>query len=85
MSTIVRPHVPESGLLGERAEPLGDDVDVFTADWTRLLVGVRTGPQIQVLAERYPDTGQMGFVCWWRGDVGVARPEAFALTVGVLP
>lgn len=58
--------------------------DMFTADWSQLLVGVRTDLQIQVLTERYADTGQVGILCWWRGDVAVARPAAFAITVGIL-
>jgi HK97 family phage major capsid protein len=58
--------------------------DVFTADWGQLLLGVRTRLQIQVLSERYADTGQIGFLCWWRGDVAVARPKAFDVLSGVL-
>jgi len=59
--------------------------DVFVANWAQLMVGVRTTLQIQVLTERYADTGQLGFLCWWRGDVAVARPQAFAVTTGLLP
>lgn len=59
--------------------------DLFTADWSQLYVGVRTELQISVLTERYADTGQVGILCWWRGDVAVARPAAFAITVGITP
>jgi predicted phage gp36 major capsid-like protein len=48
---------------------------VFTADWGQLL-RVRTRLHIQVFIERYADTGRIGFLCWWRGDVAVARPKA---------
>lgn len=58
--------------------------DAFTGDWSQLLIGVRTGLQIQVLNERYADTGQIGLLCWWRGDVAVARPAAFVVTTGIL-
>ena len=58
--------------------------DAFTADWNQLLVGVRTALQIQVLTERYADTGQVGLLCWWRGDIAVARASAFAATIGIL-
>jgi hypothetical protein len=38
-----------------------------------------------VLNERHADSGQIGMVCWWRGDVAVLRPAAFIVTVGVTP
>src|SRR4051794_18948208 len=59
--------------------------DVFVADWSKLLVGVRTGLQIQVLTERYADNGQFGFLAWWRGDIAVARPKAYTVLKGVRP
>lgn len=60
-----------------------DTSDIFTADWTQLLIGVRTDLQITLLTERYmPDAGQYGFVAWWRGDIAVARPKAFDVVTG---
>lgn len=58
--------------------------DIFTADWRELLVGIRTGFEIQVLRERYADTGSIGLLCWFRGDIVAARPKAFVVTSGVL-
>lgn len=58
--------------------------DAFVADWTKLYVGVRTEFQIQVLNERYADTGQIGFLGWWRGDIIPARPKAFFVETGIL-
>jgi HK97 family phage major capsid protein len=58
--------------------------DAFTADWRQLLLGVRTQLVIKVLAERYADNGQTGFLAWWRGDIAVARPAAFDIVTGVL-
>lgn len=52
--------------------------DVFAGDWTQLLIGQRLDLTIQVLTERYADTGEIGVVAHWRGDVGLARPRAFA-------
>lgn len=60
-----------------------DTSDMFTADWTQLYVGVRTQLQIQLLTEKYADTGQVGILAWWRGDVAVARPKAFHVTTGI--
>ncbi len=30
------------------------------------------------------DTGTVGLLCWFRGDVVAARPPAFVVTTGVL-
>lgn len=62
-----------------------DTSDVFVADWSQLLVGIRTELQISVLAERYADYGSIGFVAWMRSDIAVARPKAFDVTTGVRP
>jgi len=62
-----------------------DTSDVFVADWSQLLVGVRTELQISVLAERWADYGQVGFVAWLRSDIAVARAKAFDVTTGVRP
>lgn len=58
---------------------------IFTAAWENLLIGMRTQFRLQVLTERYADTGQYGFVAWFRGDVQVAHPLAFVVDNGVLP
>jgi len=34
---------------------------------------------VQTLVERYAELGQVGIIAHWRGDVGVARPRAFAV------
>lgn len=53
--------------------------DVFAGDWSQLLIGQRLDFTIQTLTERYAENGQIGIVAHWRGDVGVARPRAFAV------
>ncbi|MBM0232887.1 phage major capsid protein [Micromonospora sp. STR1_7] len=58
--------------------------DIFAGDWSQLLFGVRTELQVTPLTERYAENGQIGFVCWWRGDFAVARTSAFAVTTGIL-
>ncbi len=57
---------------------------MFVGDWSQLLVGIRTSLQINVLHERYADTGQVGFLAWFRGDVAVGRAAAFDVTTGIL-
>ena len=58
--------------------------DLFTGDWSQLLVGMRKELKIDVLTEAYAGTGQIGFLGWLRSDVVVARPSAFDITVGIL-
>lgn len=53
--------------------------DVFLGDWTELLIGQRLGLSLQVLDQRYADTGQIGVVASWRGDIQPARTSAFAV------
>lgn len=53
--------------------------DVFAGDWHQLLIGQRLDVTIQTLTERYAENGQIGIVAHWRGDVGLARPRAFAV------
>lgn len=77
---LVTGQVPNDQTVGTAT----DASEAITADWSQLLVGVRTGLQISVLTERYADTGQVGLLCWWRGDVAVARAGAFVRTTGLL-
>lgn len=58
--------------------------DIFTGDWRHLFIGIRTRLQIEVLTERYADTGQIGFLAWFRGDVAVARAGSFHIQTGAL-
>ena len=55
------------------------------ADWSQLLIGVRMGISLHVLRERYADSGEIGIVAYFRGDVQLARPAAFQMTTGVTP
>ena len=65
--------------------PLGaasDTSDIIVGDFSHLMIGIRTQLQIRPLVERYADTGEIGFLAWWRGDVQVARGEAFVVSQG---
>ncbi|MEH0825707.1 MULTISPECIES: phage major capsid protein [unclassified Micromonospora] len=53
--------------------------DLFVGDWSQLLIGQRLNLTIQALTERYAESGQIGILAHWRGDVQVARPGAFAV------
>lgn len=58
--------------------------DVFTGDWSELLIGVRTRLEVTVLRERSADVGAYELLAWWRGDIAVARPAAFDIVTGIL-
>lgn len=57
--------------------------DAFAGDFSQLLIGQRLGLTLQVLTERFADTGTIGIVAHWRGDVQPARPSAFAVYRGL--
>jgi HK97 family phage major capsid protein len=57
---------------------------VFTADWSQLLVGIRTDFNLRFLGERYlADNLQYAFLAYLRADVQVAQPTAFVVDSGV--
>jgi HK97 family phage major capsid protein len=57
---------------------------VFTADWSNLLVGIRTDFRLRFLGERYlADNLQYAFLAYLRADVQVAQPTAFVVDTGV--
>jgi HK97 family phage major capsid protein len=57
--------------------------EVYVGDWSKLWLGVRTQLQISTLNERYADYGQVAFLMWYRADVQVVQPAAFAVATGV--
>ena len=57
---------------------------VFTADWSNLLVGIRTDFNLRFLGERFlADNLQYAFLAYLRADVQLAQPAAFAVDTGV--
>jgi HK97 family phage major capsid protein len=57
---------------------------IFTADWSQLMVGIRTDFTLRFLGERYlADNLQYAFLAYLRADVQVAQPTAFAVDSGV--
>ena len=68
----------------DQGTALGQTSDLFTADWSKLLIGVRSELRIIPLKERYlPDAGQIGFLAHWRGDFALTRPAAFDVVTGL--
>jgi HK97 family phage major capsid protein len=57
---------------------------IFTADWSNLLVGIRTDFTLRFLGERYlADNLQYAFLAYLRADVQLAQPTAFVVDTGV--
>ncbi|MDQ3678641.1 MAG: phage major capsid protein [Actinomycetota bacterium] len=60
-----------------------DTSEVYTGDWSKLLIGIRTGLTLRFLGERFIDNGQYAFLAYLRGDVQLAQPAAFVVDTGV--
>jgi HK97 family phage major capsid protein len=57
---------------------------VFTADWSNLLIGIRTAFNLRFLGERFlADNLQYAFLAYLRADVQLAQPTAFVVDTGV--
>jgi HK97 family phage major capsid protein len=57
---------------------------VFTADWSNLMVGIRTDFNLRFLGERYlADSLTYAFLAYLRADVQLAQPTAFVVDTGV--
>lgn len=58
--------------------------DLFTADWSQLLIGVR--PQLGVRVERHrvADNMAVKILAYLRADIQLAHAEAFHVTTGLL-
>lgn len=58
---------------------------VLMGDFTQAILGMREQLNIQILKERFADTGQLAFVAHIRADVAFAHPESFVKLIGVKP
>ena len=57
---------------------------IFTADWSNLLVGIRTAFSLRFLGERFlADNLQYAFLAYLRADVQLAQPSAFVVDTGM--
>jgi HK97 family phage major capsid protein len=61
-----------------------DCSEIYTADWSNLLIGIRTEFQLLFLRERFlADNLQYAFLAFLRADVQLAQPTAFVVDTGV--
>lgn len=62
-----------------------DTSEVYTGDFTQLLIGMRPQIGVRLKSSDQPFMGnmQVALLAWLRADVQLAHPEAFAVTTGV--
>ena len=60
-----------------------DCTELYVGDFSKVAFFLREGVSIQRLNELYAGTGEIGFACHTRVDLGVLYPAAFAVCTGV--
>lgn len=60
-----------------------DCTELYLGDFTKLVFALRERMSIAKLNEAFATSGQVGFICHVRADVGVTYPKAFAVATGV--
>lgn len=58
---------------------------IVTGDFSQIFICMRTALQVSVLTEKYADVGEIGYVCWLRFDIAIARPSSLAKITGIIP
>ncbi|OHB54671.1 MAG: hypothetical protein A2Y12_19115 [Planctomycetes bacterium GWF2_42_9] len=58
---------------------------IILGGFESLVIGIRSIMDIQVLNERFADTGQVGFLATMRADTAVYQPKAFCKIIGIKP
>lgn len=69
--------MPATETTGAAAETGGSKSSAFVGDFSRIHLGMRIELQVDVLRERYADSGQIGLVSYMRFCPRVAHPETF--------
>lgn len=59
--------------------------NIFIADWTQLVIGLRQDMVIELLRERYADKLQAAFLVSMRVDVAAIHEKSFVVVKGVKP
>jgi HK97 family phage major capsid protein len=61
-----------------------DTSEIYTADWSQLMIGIRNDFRLIPLKERYlADNLQVAFLAYLRADVQLAQPSAFVVDTGI--
>jgi HK97 family phage major capsid protein len=62
-----------------------NESNIVMGNFSNCLIGMRNQIQIQVLRERYADTGELAFIAMMRFDVALSHPESFHKVSGITP
>ena len=62
-----------------------DCSEIYVADFRAALFMMRETLHVQLLIEKYADTGELAFVCHARADIALTYPAQFAVVTGVRP
>ncbi|MBA4783194.1 MAG: phage major capsid protein [Rhizobiales bacterium] len=62
-----------------------DESMIIAGDFAKLMIGLRHGIQIELLKERYADSGQYAFIAHMRADVQAEHENAFVKISGIAP
>lgn len=62
-----------------------DCSEIYVGDFSTVTYFMREGVSVQLLKELYAGTGEIGFACHTRVDVGLTYPVALAVVTGVRP
>ena len=62
-----------------------NESNIVMGNFSNCLIGMRNQIQIQVLRERYADTGELAFIAMIRFDVALSHPEIFHKISGITP
>ena len=60
-----------------------DCSEIYVGDFSKVQFMMREQVSIQVVKELFADTGEVGFICHVRADIGVMYPKAIAVVKGV--
>ena len=86
---MVPPAISATPMLTSTSVPIdgggGTESTIITGDFSRLMIGLRHGVTIQIMKERFQDTGEYGFVAFMRADVAAEYDNAFCKITGITP
>jgi HK97 family phage major capsid protein len=84
------PAIAEVPFLTSTSVPIdggagSDEGSIITGKFDNLMIGLRHGVTIQILKERFQDTGQYGFIAFMRADIAATHENAFCKITGITP
>jgi HK97 family phage major capsid protein len=78
---IATSQIPNNLTVGSSS----DCTELYIGDFSKVIFFMREGVSVQLLKETFAETGEIGFACHTRVDVGITYPAALAVVTGVKP